>query len=218
MSRNEPGRLRQTPAVFPNGSEMLLRYFYEDGGHQAALPVRVVEDSSERLALWLAEGTEIMYWATQDGRDPRSLPLSQRFAETLTTAPRRWAGSGVLRVLLPRTPYQVLHFWDAEGAFQNWYINFEAPMQRAGERVDTVDWHLDLVIAPDGVAHWKDEDEAEAAVAAGQLPEQRLLESRRQAEAILDDFVGFLRRVGDWRGFRPPNDWVELPLPKDWAR
>jgi hypothetical protein len=74
------------------------------------------------------------------------------------------------------------------------------------------------VIAVDGTAQWKDEDEAEAAVAAGQLPEQRLLDSRGQAEAILDDFAGFLHRVGDWRGFHPPDQWTELPLPMDWAR
>jgi len=197
---------------------MLLRYFYEDGGNQAALPVRVVEDSAQRLVLWLAEGTEIMYWATQDGQDPRSLPLAERFAETLATAPRRWTGPGVLRVLLPQTPYQVLHFWDAEGAFQKWYINFEAPMERTSGRVDTVDWHLDLVIDSDGAARWKDEDEAEAAVAAGQLPEERLIEARHHAELILQDFAGFLSRVGDWRGFRPSEEWALLPLPTDWDR
>lgn len=197
---------------------MLLRYFYEDGGHQAALPVRVVEESSERLALWLSEGTEIMYWATRDGRDPRSLPLDQRFAEPLATAPRKWVGPGVLRLLLPNTPYQVLHFWDTEGTFQNWYINFEAPMRRKGARVDTVDWHLDLVIAPDGTGHWKDEAEAHAAVAGGQLTQEHLLEARALGDSILRDFSAFVQRIGDWRGYRPPDQWAALALPTDWAQ
>lgn len=196
---------------------MLLRYFYEDGRHQAALPVRVVEDSSPRLALWLSEGTDIMYWATRDGRDPRSLPLEQRFTERLATAPRQWSGSGVLRVLLPDTPYQVLHFWDTDGTFRNWYVNFEAPMYRRGARVDTVDWHLDLLIAPDGTWQWKDENEAEAAVAAGQLTRERLGDARAHATEIVGDLSVFIARVGDWRGFRPSDEWSALDLPRDWA-
>jgi hypothetical protein len=196
---------------------MLLRYFYEDGGHQAALPVRVVEDSPDRLALWLSEGTNIMYWATQDGRDPRRLPVEQRFIEPLSTARRKWAGPGVLRLLLPDMPYQVLHFWDSDSNFVCWYINFEAPFCRRGSRVDTVDWHLDLVVGPDGSGTWKDEDEAECAVAAGQLAPERLIEARAMGDEIQRNFSAFLERVGDWRDFRPPNDWAELDLPADWA-
>ena len=89
---------------------MLLRYRYPDGRLQAALPMRVVEDRTDRLVAWLAPQTEIMYWALADGRDPRVVPLGERFRMPLTTAARRWQGTGVLRVIPVQSTYQVLHF------------------------------------------------------------------------------------------------------------
>lgn len=203
--------------MLPHGSVTLLSYLYDDGSHQAALPVRVVEDSPRWLALWLSEGTEIMYWATHDGRDPRSIPLPNRFAQRLSTAARTWRGSPVLRLVPANAPLQVLQFWDADGAFSHWYVNFEAPMTRHGARLDTVDWHVDLLIAADGTGSWKDLDEADAAVAAGHLPEERLAQARAHGSSILADVPAFLDSIGDWRAYRPPDDWGPLTLPSDWA-
>ena len=104
----------------PYGAQVVLRYRYPDGRLQAALPMRVVEDRADRLVAWLAPQTEIMYWALADGRDPRLVPLAERFRMPLTTAPRRWQGTGVLRVIPVRATYQVLHFWDAQGTFAGW--------------------------------------------------------------------------------------------------
>ena len=84
---------------------VLLRYWYRDGTPQAAFPMRVVSDDGERVVAWLAPGTEIMYWALPGGADPRSLPLEKRFTAHLTSAPRRWQGGGVLRVIPINLPY-----------------------------------------------------------------------------------------------------------------
>ena len=84
------------------GAEVLLRYRYRDGGWQAALPLSFAEDTADRLVGWLAEGTEIMYWAIGTGTDPRSVPLQDRFSGVLSTAQRRWEGGGVLRVIPAR--------------------------------------------------------------------------------------------------------------------
>jgi hypothetical protein len=94
---------------------------------QAALPLRVVRDDDTGVVAWMTPGTTIMYWAMKDGRDPRSLPLEERFDQTLSTAQRTWEGNGVLRVMPRGTPFQVLHFWDGLGGFVGWYVNFEAP-------------------------------------------------------------------------------------------
>lgn len=206
-----PGRLRAY------GDELLLRYLYRDGTVQAALPLRVVEDSATRLVAWLAEGTDIMYWALADGTDPRSVPLAERFTRRLTTAPRTWTGGGVLRVIPAGRPFQVLHFWDGSGAFAGWYVNFESPVVRSGSRLDTVDWHLDLWIGQDGRSHWKDEDEAEAALSHGHLTAEDMAIARETGEAILGDVDAFSRVIGDWRSFRPPATWPPPPLPGDWA-
>lgn len=167
------------------GDELLLRYFYNDGSIQAAVPLRVVLDEPDLTVTWLAPATPIMYWATADGRDPRQSLLDQRFRQPLTTAPRTWRGPGVLRVMPVGLPYQVVHFWDDQ-AFIGWYVNFEAPRIRHGSRVDTVDWHLDLWITPDRQPSWKDEDEAEAALGTGHLRTQDLRTARKAGQAIID--------------------------------
>jgi Protein of unknown function (DUF402) len=197
---------------------VVLRYRYPDGRLQAALPMRVVEDRADRLVAWLAPQTEIMYWALPDGRDPRVVPLAERFRMPLTTAPRRWQGTGVLRVIPVQATYQILHFWDEDGTFSGWYVNFEAPKTRRGTRLDTVDWHLDLWIDAAGVASWKDEDEAHAAVEAGQLPERDLELAWRTGRQIIEGSSDWRELVGDWRSFRPAAGWLALDLPSDWAR
>jgi hypothetical protein len=196
---------------------VLLRYEYVNGDLQAAMPMRVVEQSDSRLVAWLSPHTEVMYWALPDGRDPRSVSLEERFAGQLTTAPRRWRGNGVLRVLLRGLPYQVIHFWEDDGEFSGWYVNFETPHDVLSSRPTTRDWHLDLWIAADGRHTWKDEDEASVAVTHGHLRASELVAARRAGEAILCNQPMWLRRVGDWRGFRPSSDWGALALPPDWA-
>jgi hypothetical protein len=196
---------------------VLLRYRYPDGRLQAALPMRVVEDRADRLVAWLAPRTEIMYWALPDGRDPRVVPLGERFRTPLTTAARRWHGAGVLRVIPMQSTYQVLHFWGDDGTFSGWYINLEAPKTRRGTRLDTVDWHLDLWIDAAGVMRWKDEDEARAAVEAGHLPERDLELAWMTGQQIIEGSSDWREVVGDWRSFRPPAGWLALDLPSGWA-
>jgi hypothetical protein len=158
-----------------------------------------------------------MYWALPGGADPRSLPLEVRFTAQLTTAPRRWQGGGVLRVIPIGLPFQVLHFWHEHGGFAGWYVNLEAPKRRTGNRLDSVDWHLDLWISPDLVPTWKDADAAEAAVAAGHLTPRNLAEAWRQGDEIIRGLARCPGPIGDWRSFIPPAAWGPLPLPPDWA-
>jgi len=192
---------------------MLLSHVYRDGSPMADFPMRVVEETSDRLVAWLAAGTEIRYWATEDGRDPRTLPLDRRFRSKMTTARRTWEGPGVLRVIFTNTVYQVIHFWTPEKRFAGWYVNFEAPSRRLGHQILTSDWQLDLWIAPDETGQWKDEDEAAAAIDAGMLSREELAASFLAGQEILDDFGAFLARVGDWREWSPPSNWTSMRLP-----
>lgn len=209
--------IRPPGASLTWGDELLLRYRYNDGSVQAAMPMRVVLDDPELTVAWLAPSTPIMYWATADGRDPRETALDQRFSQPLSTAPRTWQGNGVLRVMPAGRPYQVIHFWSQDDAFAGWYINFEAPRSRRGARIDTVDWHLDLWIAADGQPRWKDEDEAQAALGTGHLTSADLTTARAAGQAIIEDLAGWPRPIGDWCSFQPDPGWTIPELPGDWA-
>lgn len=201
------------------GDELLMRYRYPNGRMQAVLPLRAVEDDDRRTVAWLSPGTEIMYWALADGRDPRALPLEERFRHPLGTAPRVWKGAGVLRSMPAGAAFQVLHFWEEGGRFAGWYVNLERPRTRRGSVIESVDQHLDLVIDADGTASWKDEDEAQAAVDAGHLPSEDLESARSTGEGIIADLDRFLDRVGDWRRWTPPPEFLPpLPLPSAWDR
>lgn len=167
--------------------------------------------------MWLAPATRITYWALEDGSDPRSLPVERRFRQRLTTAPREWQGTGVLRVIPWGLPFQVLHFWHEAGSFAGWYMNFESPATRSGSRLDAVDWHLDLWLDSDGTPAWKDEDEAEQAVTAGHLSETELTTARTTGAPYAADVDALLNLIGDWRGFTAPTDWSPPVLPSDWT-
>jgi hypothetical protein len=191
-----------------------LRYLYPDGRVQAELPMYVVEETAERIVGWLPVGSEISYWALPDGSDPRTVGLSRRFRQHLTTARRHWQGGSVLRVIPVGECWQVLHFWDtATGQFRGWYVNLESPKSIVGDTITAVDWHLDLWISPSGAATWKDEDEAAAAAGTPYLRPDDLMAARQTGQAVLTDVAGFLRRVGQWTSFTPPDNWQPLTLP-----
>lgn len=215
--RVEKTTLPRQPTDGDGQPEALLRYRYADGQLQAALPMHVVQDGPKLVVAWLAPGTQIMYWALPDGRDPRVLPVSERFTTALSTAERTWQGHGVLRVIPIAEPYQVIHFWNHDGTFAGWYVNLEAPKIRSGARLDTVDWHLDLWISAEGTPTWKDEDEAQAAVAAGHFRQQDLDRAWSTGQAIVDRLGDWPSVIGDWRAFTAPAEWTALKLPGDWA-
>ena len=73
------------------------------------------------------------------------------------------ARAGVLMLHPPGAAYSVWLFCEPDGAFRGWYVNLEQPRGPLGRRrvagVDTVDYDLDIVVAPDRRWRWKDEDE-----------------------------------------------------------
>jgi len=96
-------------------------------------------------------------------------------------------------------------------------VNFEAQRIRHGCRIDTVDWHLDLWIAPDLQPRWKDEDEAEAALGTDHLRAEDLKTARATGQAIIDGIQEWPERICDWRSFRPDPAWKTPALPDSWA-
>lgn len=195
------------------GSPCVLRYRYADGGLQAVLPMRVVDDRPDRTMAWLAPGTEVLYWATLEGADPRTVPLAERFRHRLSTAPRTWQGNGALHVMRPGGRSQVLHFWRSDGSFAHWYVNFEAPLQRCDAEFESVDHHLDLVVRADRTWEWEDEDEADAAVEAGVLDTRDVAAARAEGRALIEVLVRWPDPQDDFRTFRAPAHWSPPLLP-----
>ena len=102
-------------------------------------------------------------------------------------------------------------FWDENGDFSHWYVNFEQPLRRSPVGFDTFDEKLDLIVQPDGSYRWKDEDELEQAAAAGLLDADDV---RAEAKRVLEEWPF----PTGWEEWRPDPSWPVPRLPGGWDR
>jgi hypothetical protein len=152
--------------VWRAGDAVVIRYV-ERWGPVAGLPVRVLEDSRERVVLHLAHGTDV-HWPAIDGRTVRDWSLERRFTSTWEHRPTVWDRGRVVFVFPAGRAHGLWLFFDAAGRFDGrWYVNLQRPFVRTEIGVDTRDHTLDLWVDADGTHSWKDEDELEAAVRLG---------------------------------------------------
>ena len=192
---------------------------------QAVRPYLVASDGPEGTLLWLPRGTPVRNPRAFDGRPVREVPLAERFARPWHTGPDTWVDTDLLTVVRPGAWHTVNWFFEPPGVFRNWYLNVETPPVRwddsaAGGAVgfDSDDLELDVVITPDRACVVKDEDELEAAVACGDLP-QRVADRTRMEAAIGIDAATAGRPPFDGihTDFAPPA-WPPASLPEGWDR
>jgi len=132
----------------------------------ADFPMRVVEDASDRLVAWLAAGSEIRYWATVDAVTParcRSIVDSVQNWRPLAHV----GGPGVLRVIFADTIYQVIHFWTPQRNSLAGMSTLKHPVGVRATRFSPSIGNSTSGITPKNEASGKDEDEAAAAIDAG---------------------------------------------------
>ena len=91
-------------------------------------------------------------------------------------------------------------------------MNLQAPLVVRGDRFDTTDWALDVVVDPDGSWRWKDEDDFAQALALGVFDEQGAAEIRAEGARVIAERPW----PTGWEGWRPPPEWAPLALPEDW--
>jgi uncharacterized protein DUF402 len=123
-----------------------------------------------------------------------------------------WESTHVLRFMRDGDRHTVECFWDEEWSFIGWYVNLQAPLAVAGNRFDTTDWALDVVVDPDGTWHWKDEDDFARAIELGVLNEVQAAEVRAEGERVIAEAPW----PTGWEKWRPPAEWTPLGLPMDW--
>ncbi|HEX4700741.1 MAG TPA: DUF402 domain-containing protein, partial [Pseudonocardiaceae bacterium] len=105
-------------------------------------------------------------------------------------------------------------FFEPDGTFRCWYVNLEIPRGRTDYTTDRVDGVLDVAVAPDRSWRWKDEDEANAAVAAGRINAAQLSRLRTEGERLIALVeAGAFPFDGTWCDFRPDPAWERPTLP-----
>jgi predicted RNA-binding protein associated with RNAse of E/G family len=108
----------------------------------------------------------------------------------------------VLKLRRTHDWYSVWKFFDADGAFLRWYVNFETPVHRTADGVEVNDLQLDIVIAPDGDWRWKDVEHLAPSMSAARITADELLAALDAAAEVAD----LLER--DERWWAPWDDWT----------
>lgn len=193
--------------------EAIVRREVLHGSAWSALPMYVVADSSDLLALYLPTDTELGFapgiWPTGNGRHPWD-----QGSDT------RWQGHGVLHLHRPNDAYAVWVFWHGPNRrFNGWYLNLQAPYERTALGIDTLDHELDIVVDLEGTWRFKDADLLESCVRYSRF-------SRAEADAILAEGHRLGRMLDDghqwwdheWSSWTPAPQWTIPPtLPNGWA-
>lgn len=204
------------------GQTVVVRYVARDhdviaGGY----PMTCIEDSAERLVLYLPHGTPYLGYphlpvdgraervARRGGTPPR--PLRER-------VPLVWQNDTV-RFFTADRAFQVWAMWrEGSWEFTHWYVNLEAPFVRHGVGIDTRDHTLDIVATPDLDWEWKDEDEAAARVEHGIDTAEFSAAVRTEGERVVELIeLGAAPFGEEWPRWRPDPSWATPELPDGWA-
>ena len=212
-----PGERRWAP-----GETVVVRYQARDHGVVAGgYPMTCVEDSAERLILYLPHGTRYEGYGhlPLEGRAERVARLAGRPRRPLRERTRRTWHNATLRFFTPGRAFQVWALWEQDSwRFSFWYVNLEAPFVRTEIGVDSRDHTLDLVATPDLEWRWKDEDEAAARVEHGVDTPEFAAAVRAEGEYVASLIERGAAPFGEpWAGWRPDPAWPAPELPDGWA-
>ncbi|SDE64574.1 Protein of unknown function [Blastococcus fimeti] len=140
-------------------------------------PVTVIHDGDDCLAVLLEPGSPFTFFAHPFGPHPWSRLEA-------------WSGSTVLQIQRTGEAHAAWKFFDAQGTFTHWYVNFQEPFVRhvdggGGGAFETADLGIDVVLPADGSPwQWKDVDHPDAMVAAGRISPDDRDRTRMEAHSV----------------------------------
>ena len=155
--------------AFAAGSTILRREVLH-GQVWLQSPVTVIADDGTELAVLLEPGSKFTVPEHPFGPHPwRSFD--------------HWSRTHVLQLYRADLQYSVWMFFES-GEFQSWYLNFEAPLVRQVDAIDTLDYGLDLVLGLDGTTSWKDVEDLAPMLRTGRMTVSEVVTVRRTAAAM----------------------------------
>jgi hypothetical protein len=202
---------------FGPGDLVVRRHFMRDDLLARVWVGRVVSDDERGLLMWIANGSVFRTIGAADGRPFREVPFAEWGATPKALHEAPWVGD-VLMLHPPGDPWSVW-FWVGPEGFRGWYVNLELPAVRWSGGVDTIDYDLDVVVAPDRSWRWKDEDEFAAHL---RHPETYWVDDEATVRADGHRVVKLIEAGeppfdGIWTDFVPDPSWtVPTALPTGW--
>jgi len=207
--------MAQSLKRFAPGSTADLRYVLTDGRIEMCWPCRVVEDSDDLVALFIAKGSK--YKA-----DPKRTAAEKR-AEPSPQAPTGefiWRVE-TLRLMFPGKAHSVWLFWEGDGdarQLTKFLINMEEPFRRTPIGFDTQDHTLDIVVQPDLRWKWRDEEETENHVREGFFTAELARFARDEGISAIEAILRAEHPCLDgWPEWTPSSDWEVPVVSAEWA-
>jgi hypothetical protein len=165
------------------GEVVALRYVTTDARIEMCWPCRVVEDSDEVVALFIAAGSP--YKA-----GPKRTAKEKRAAPRLDTPPDEYIWrNDTLRLMLPGRCHSVSLSWSGDAGQRRllkYFVNLEEPYRRTAVGFDTQDHTLDVEFTPDLAWRWRDEAELENHVTEGFYTAALAEEVRAEGQRVID--------------------------------
>jgi hypothetical protein len=177
--------------MWSEGEMILRREVRNDGWAWLQTEVRVVRDSPDLLATYIAEGTPFEF-----PPGPEAHPWAGR---------EGWEGHGVLMLQRPGELHAIWVFWQGpERAFHGWYVNIQEPFRRTAEGFDTQDLELDIWIPAGGTWQLKDDELLDVRVEEGRFTQDQARAARREAARITAELdAGRHWWDDEWAAWRP---------------
>jgi hypothetical protein len=198
--------------VRARGEHVLLRNVWR--GHvMSAMPMTVVDESDERVVLYLQQGTPIQ-WI--DG-----VPMPVWVERGCGTIAKEWDDTNRL-FIWPRGRAHAVSFLReaATGNEACFYVDALEPWRETPLGWDTCDQELDVVAWPDLSAwFWKDVEQFEERIELGLLSAEDAAVARAELEAVIADIEsrrGVFADAESWRAWQPDPSWPIPALPDAW--
>jgi uncharacterized protein DUF402 len=180
-----------------------------------AVPVTVVCDRDDLVALYLAPGSSCMRPVVR-AHDPAFLRnIAQR---TWKLEDRPWTRTRRLALLRPNRRHMVSAFWSESGDFEGWYVDLIEPARRTAIGFDLTDLVLDVVIGRDLSWQWKDEDEFAEAQELGLISRETATEIEAEGRAVIDEVERGDPWWVEWKDWAPDPTWPIPAFQEGWDR
>ncbi|MCO8273822.1 hypothetical protein M1L60_24800 [Actinoplanes sp. TRM 88003] len=186
-----------------------------------AAPHRVLADDGDRLVLVTWPGTagftpvHWIRWFTEGVERARQDAVADLVSGRWELGRWVWRDTVVVTWVGIDPDFNLQAYLPVAGGPPLRKINFERPVRRTPDGIDTFDLLLDLVADPAGGWRWKDLDEYEQIRRGGLVSEaedERVQAARQRAMAFAEAGQGPLAE--DWTGWPVPDDWALPVLPE----
>lgn len=182
----------------------------------------VIEDTDDRLLLWLPKGTRRKVPVTPPSR-PDPPTRSARIIDNLAYGDwvygdHVWDVSS-LWILRPGDWYATWVSWRAVGDHLGWYVNMQYPFRRTSLGIEAMDLMLDVVVEPNMTWQWKDDDEFDEIARRGIFDGRTVERIRREAANVIGLIEARKPPFSEpWPSWSPDTSWQLPVLPDNWSQ